>query len=411
METEFERQEELVVEPTELPVEQETPAVDPELAAGQLTEAAHALEWLVDLHRTVSQEGASRHDITAMVDICGKLQGLGMSVTLGTGLEAYGPSHFTPSRSMLNQRLGLEGIASTILTTIKGWIQKLIDYVIDAYKWFRDLQSRDEVVSKKLEAAIRKVEKVIEETDRQIRFFKYDSELHDVELKKFAKQLSEGKHLQRNHLTAAAFGYGTYLDPIVDLQKDCRLFIAAFSSYLDTFKRYLIGDLACLDLDARLLDELKTMVVRAQSWKEHQPDSKFLSGLVTFDRLSLPINAKTRTAVHWESLLEVYTDSGKALKEIRRISATITDPAETQAVSEVIRELSEALSNIGKLINVFSEFNRVQLAVIDTYWKFASRRYTLFMTTIRDNPLDGVVNDLSRKAEAKFKEFMQGEGV
>jgi hypothetical protein len=411
METEFERQEELPVEPTDLPTADETPVVDPEVAVGQLAEAAHALEWLVDLQRTVSQEGASRHDITAMTEICGKLQGIGLGVTMSAGLEAYGPSHFTPNRSMLNQKLGLEGIGSTILATIKGWIQKLIDYVIDAYKWFRNLQSRDEVVSKKLENAVGKILKVLEETDRQIRFFKFDSKMHDVELKKFAMQLSEGKHLQRTHLTAAAFGYGIYLDPIVDLQKDCRLFGAAFISYLDTFKRYLVGDLACLDLDARLLDELKSMVTRAQSWQEQQPDPKFLSNLVTFDRLSTPINAKTRTAVHWESLLEVYTDSGKALKEIRRISTTINDPEETQAVAEVIRELSDALSNIGKLINTFSAFNRTQLAVIDCYWKFASRRYTLFMTSIRDTPMDGAVETLSRKAEAAFKEFMQGEGL
>ena len=411
METEFERQEELVVEPTESPVEQETPVVDPELAVGQLTEAAHALEWLVDLQRTVSQEGASRHDIVAMNEICGKLQGLGMSVTLGTGLEAYGPSHFTPNRSMLNQKLGLEGIGATILATIKGWIQKLIDYVIDAYKWFRALQSKDAVISAKLEKAIRKVEKVLEETDRQIRFFKYDSTMHDVELKKFVMQLREGKHLQRTHMTAAAFGYGRYLDPINNLQRSLGWYAERFAFYIHVLQQYLNGDVNRLNISTALVDGLRNQVITVQAWMESQPDAKFLDPFVTFETLSAPINRKTRTAVKWESLLEIYTDGSKALKDIRRINAAMDDPDEAQAVAEIVRILSEAFVNIGKLINVFSEFNRVQLAVVDTYWKFASRRYTLFMTTIRDNPLDGVVNDLSRKAETAFKEFMQGEGV
>lgn len=374
-------------------------------------EAAVALEWLVDLQRTVSQEGASRHDIVAMQDICTKLQGIGLGVTMTVGLEAYGPAHFTPNRSMLNQRLGLEGIGATILATIKGWIQKLIDYVIDAYKWFRNLQSRDAVVSKKLESAIAKVEKVIEETDRQIRFAKFDSKMHDVELKKFVMELREGRHLQRNALTGAAFGYGCWLEPILDLHRDCRLYVAAFSTYLATLKSYLEGDSVTLDVNSALVDELRNMVTTAQSWKTLDPNPKFFNDIVTFECLSAPINSKTRKAVHWEALLEIYTDSGKALKEVRRINAATTDPAEAQRVSEVIRELSEAFANIGKLINVFSEFNHAQLAVIDAYWKFASRRYTLFIQTLRDNPLDGAVAEMSRKAEAALKQFLQGEGL
>lgn len=412
METEFERQDELQdVLSDELPVEGAVPATDPEETVGQLGEASHALEWLVDLQRTVSQEGASRHDIVAMQEICTKLQGLGMQVKLTGGLEAYGPNHFTPNRSMLNQSVGLEGIGATILTTIKGWIQKLIDYILNAYKWYRNLQVQDDVISKKLENAIKKVERVIEETDRVVRFSKFDGSLHDDELTKYAVELREGKHVVRNRLTAAAFGFGVHLDPIVDLQKDCKLYVLAFEAYLVTLQRYLAGDDAYVDVSTFLTDELKSKVIEAQSWKEVQPDAKFLDKIVNFDRFRQPINKKTRTAVHWADLLKVYTEAGKTLKEVRRINATLEDPQEAQQVAEVIRVLSEAFDNIGKLITVFSDFNRTQLAVIDCYWKFNSRRYTLFMKSVMDNPLDGAINDMAKKAEASLKEFLRGEGV
>jgi hypothetical protein len=414
METEFQNQEELDTALAEDVIADGQPMTEyPQDAGDELREAGVALEWMGDLLTTISTEGASRDDIRAVYAICDKLNSIGMNVKVSAGLEAYGPNHFTPQRSLLNQSLGLEGLGATIVATVKSWFQKLIDYLARAYRFVRDLQHRDSTVSSKIESAIKAVEETQSATDDIIRLVKEDATLHDAELMEFVKRIQLSPQIKRTPLTAAGFGDSDYLLPILRFRSDLVDLTAKFQADLDQVTRYVdgVGDTVVMDMTQP--DRLETMTVLAGQWMAENPDPKFLFDYITFATLMRPFNRRQREAVTYQFLVETYSDSAKQLKSIKGIKLPEGDDSDPEALAELSRcvsVLSKMYDNLGKMANFFSTYNRAQLAVIAAYCHFHKKRRSLWVATLLESPLEGRLKEQQQKAEEKLNGLFKGLG-
>lgn len=124
----------------------------------QLKLATVAMEELVGIYNTISQEGVSSHDLADVKNITDRLANAGMVLPKRYSLESYSKL-VTPQRTSLNLEISTESIIKTVLVTLKKWLQWLVDSVTKSIRWFKSVTKADALALKRIEfynnAAIR----------------------------------------------------------------------------------------------------------------------------------------------------------------------------------------------------------------------------------------------------------------
>lgn len=116
---------------------------------GKMDMALEAITALTDIHRTISVEGVSTHDVQAIERIRASLNESGFGLDNKVSLEGY-INLVTPYRSSLNVTVSNESILKTIADTIKNWIKLLYNAVVKALQWVKSLTKHDSIVTAKI---------------------------------------------------------------------------------------------------------------------------------------------------------------------------------------------------------------------------------------------------------------------
>jgi hypothetical protein len=411
MENEFENQEEL-----EKALVEEVTGENhyPDEEVGTLSECVVALEWLTDMQRTIERDGVSSHDVRAVGDICTKLQGMGMDVKVGPALEAYGPSSFTNTRSMVNERVSQEGIGQAVVQTIKAWIQKLIDYVIKAIRWFRSVKHRDDAVSKRVEAAAKKVDMILEK-EKELRKMVMTPVDHSAVLQKTAKELLASKSIKRNKLTAAAFGVEEFSRVITEAQRLANNMVGDYHVVVLELKNFLLGLGNAPEINTpgayRALTSLKAATELAGDLMTESPALNFIEREVDIKVFGEPLTLQQRRNLNYEFILNVYEETADTLRAIKNIKVDANNPAIQNQISETVTVLTNCLIEVGKLVNFFAEVNETKLRVMALHYQYANKLYTLTYNDFFEQVNTAPQRALGEKVHRSLETFLRDRGI
>lgn len=404
METEFENQEDLS-KVFEEQITGELP--DSEGIQENFSEAAAALEHLNALVYTVGKEGVSQEDYNTVIGIINKLAEKGIDIGMGPALEDFGPSHFTQRRSLINQRVSLEGFGQTVIELIKKAIQALIDYLIKAVRWVRNFQHRDAAIERKVESVLKMIEEASKGADDLIKASPIAVDIK-AEMIKYAAELinEENPQIRRNRLTVACYGDVAEANAIAQLHVDVRAACSQMVGSIRDLDRFLSGESGVLDMPRKLDFSWASKV--SADMTEFLMDQPF-GGYVASKVKPEVFDKSPRSAVQkYEFLLEAYQQSADALRKIRKVNIE-NDPELANAVTEIITMLNEGYEVLGRAVDFFSRLRYTQLMVLGQYYKFQNRRYSAAWEYVRQNIISEgttkAMDAIHKRVSEKLKQF------
>lgn len=341
----------------------------------QLKLATTAMEELVGIYNTISQEGVSSHDLADVKNITDRLANAGMVLPKRYSLESYSKL-VTSQRTSLNLEISTESILNTILVTLKKWIQWLVESVTKTIRWFKSVTKADILALKRIEhynnAAIRaksSYEEMLKLNDRP------SSEALE-QIEKITKENLKDPALRRNRATLTAFG-----EP---------------QSVLDTKTQYLFlekhtRDL--LELTGRLIalvenhdatDVIKSLQLfyvntndnidntygqLEDLFKDDVEENYFIKhknlGLKFYEHFEKRI--LTREYFSYRTIYDDYVKCADLLSKFRQVTSRLNpdkfDPDEFDKVQDLLKTISNQVNMINKSVDLFNQLKSSYIKV------------------------------------------------
>lgn len=355
----------------------------PEQHQQVIAQVALSLEWLTDLHATVERHGVSTHDMRALREIRDMLGEHHIAFSPVPSLEHYPLGSYSDERSSINLEPALESIARTIVTTIKSWIRKLIEYIKRLVAWFKRTFRKEEYFEKQFDA-MHAVISVIRQGRADVDKRRTTRPSKDLEKKVFEERqefLQDGD-LKRSPLQLAALGDNKQLAAVGELSKNTETLARNTETFVDMVEEVLANnpdhasqvDTTSLTLGGMLTDDAKVL-------QSEMPQRQYLKQhvkLEVFDDLTV---LKTMTEVTPYDYLEaLYVELVKQLTNIREISDNLSH----ENFNHVPKLLKDVSTNVDQLSLMATFFYRFNVIKYNTLLKLSRHDITVFNLVYSD---------------------------
>lgn len=329
----------------------------------QLQVAAEAIGDLLDLHQTIKSVGVSSHDMAGLLSIQKRLIANNIAIPTASLEEHVG--HYLPTRSVLNQSLGMESIAKVIIDTIKAWIRKLIELVMSGYRWVKGLKQKHVVLDGQLSKArevligVRKIYLNMK-TLNGVMGMQAVSSTNELT----ATALVQSK-LPRNRLTLYGFSH----DGAV---RDAKALFTAALDTADSVARR-VKDLNEL-LDNRevpnddgqcALSDLAALIKSVEDMNEFSDDDEYLLKELGTDFWEQVEKFRKVTVIDFDVLIKHYGSAADALGRIRSIK--LEDPAQAEKAQVVVDSITSAMNHLNRIVNFFNDAAQAQVGAAKVY--------------------------------------------
>lgn len=337
--------------------------------------AVEAIDTLLDLHATVKANGVSSHDIEGLKTINRRLVEHNLKMPT-TGLEDYG--YFTPQRSLLNKQVSLESITKTILDTIKAWIRKLVEMVMQGYRWVKGLKQKHAV----LDAQLTKARDILLAVRKIYGHMKVIDAPMGAEATKLTNELTTTTlvtgTLERSRVTLYGFSNEAAEKAVKNLYASAKATSESIATRVNNLADLMgnkeipsddgicgLQDLAIL---VQTVDELN-QVSDDPDYLVKELGNTFWEGVDKFRKVSI---------IDFDDLAKYYGSTADALGRIRNIK--IEDVAQADRAQVIINQITTAVNHLNKIVNFFNRAAQAQVTAAKAYREFYSQAVEVLMT-------------------------------
>lgn len=369
-----------------------------------LREVATSMEWLIDLSYTISKEGVSQSDMQALAEIRAKVMSYGMTVTPIPALEHFSVG-FTRQRSMLNTTISQEGILKTIVDTVKEWIRMFKDWIVKQIRRYQDFKANDERMARAIESAVRKIERVRQDTQKLkgLTFGKYSED--DDELERFRTELLSNPKLPRNNMTLSALGYDKAYKELTEFHQTAMTSLKALDRMVDGLIEAANGEADSFYWSERIGREMERLNAYYNFLYGENPEPDFIKKIRI--PLSMPFLPQQKKVLSYQGLLDSYRRAADFIRFMERKRLAVEDPVLTDLVP-ALKALSESYVSMARLADFFKRYHQTQLLVLaEVYYAYANKEYTLAWKRFGlQDMLDEGVKRTGQKVDEELRKFV-----
>lgn len=341
----------------------------------QLKLATVAVEELVGIYNTISQEGVSSHDLADIKNITDRLAKVGMVLPKRYSLESYSKL-VTPQRTSLNLEISTESIIKTVLVTLKKWIQWLVEAVTKTIRWFKSVTKADTLALKRIEfynnAAIRaktSYEEMVKLNDTP------SSEALE-QIEQITRENLKDPSLRRNRATLTAFGEPqAVLDTKTQylfLEKHTQDLLALTDRLITLVENHDTADVTkSLQLHyANTNDNIENTYKQLEDlFKDNTTESYFIVhknvGMKFYEHFEKRI--LTREYFSYRTVYDNYVKCGDLLSKFRQVTNRLNpdkfDPDEFDKVQELLKAVSTQIDMVNKTVDLFNQLKSSYIKV------------------------------------------------
>lgn len=335
---------------------------------------AYYLPHLLGLYRTISREGVSQGDIEVYQTVVDSLRTNGVELSPEAGLESMSLQAFFPERAPVNLRVSQEAVMSTIISTIKTWLRKLVEYIKKLSKWATNYFFREERFVKKIEQRFEDV-KTLMEYGRQIR--------REVDLprdaqqeiqKELVKWLKE-KPEHNSPAFVAAMGHQPdarqmeeYARKAADAASYLLQDVASLTEYLkdgtgDGSRHRPSNTMRSTDMSMAIIRQTLDDAFEVRSNKDYVvTELDVTSGRGLGPETKLPETLAYTT--QYQPLLDTYDALMKELSAIRQINGE----KDLDQVSKTLAEVSKTADDIKQVVYRLHQYNKLKVNALGVYY-------------------------------------------
>lgn len=365
----LDNQAELVAMQSEPVGQPQTVDVVNEASMPQLGVAADSISELLDLQHTIKTEGVSSHDMAGMQAIQQRMIDNGVALP-NVGLEEH-IGYFTPERSLLNQSLGMESIGKVILDTIKAWLRKLIDIVMQGYRWVKAQSTKHAKLDTQLDHArdvMLKVREIYKKIQTMTTPLPDDAVNSIKELTETALVVS---NLERNKLTLYGYSDESAVRDVKALYTSALESAEAVASRVTVLAQLLDNKEIPSDDSMCALSDLAAVSVSVDEMLQVSDDPEYLVeklGGDFWDRIVLFRKVKI---IDFDKLTKCYGSTADALGRVRSIK--IEDQAQAERAQVIIDSITKAVNELNKIVNFFNRCAQSQVQAIRSYQEYYTK--------------------------------------
>lgn len=378
---------------------------DTEQAFDQLKTACENLEYLVDLHDTIKNEGVSKADVQDILNIQEQYRSSNGELPIETSLESY-LGMFTAARSTLNKKISMEGVASNIINTIRKWIDYLVEFVAKIIRWFKGWQHRDDQIRSKINVAKLKLKIVKAAYQSAIEAnFRSDRDLTE-QFVKVANQLLTDPSLPKTPATLMYLG-------VMDREKPFKYLTVAINDGVQQAKNNFATLEKQLDdtnnvnqaiiSNAKLtfaLDNIKQFTVVSD-------DADYLTNSVPWDFYKSIDSTLKLEIPQYQAVYDLYGEFADRLRKMKRISSQLVDQQQMEQIKKSIEILTDSLKQMNELIENCAIIRDCAYKAIATQFNY----YVQAAKIIRSDYYSHIVGDLGKQAYHKFEQALKEAAV
>lgn len=355
--------------------------IDPALPEG-LAVAVEAIDNLLDLHATIKAKGVSSHDIEGMKSINRRLVAHGLQMPT-TGLEDYG--YFTPERTLLNKQVSLENIGKVVLDTIKAWIRKLIDLVMQGYRWVKGLKQKHAVLDQQLIKArevllgVRKIYVQMKVLNGQL-----GSVASDAIQELTTTALVVGP-LERSKLTLYGFSHEGAIKDVKNLFTSAKATSESISVRVNVLADLMENKEIPSDDGMCGLQDLAMLIQSVDEMSVVSDDNEYLAKVLGGEFWDQVEAFRKVQVIDFDELVKFYGSTADALARIRSIK--IDDVRQADRAQQIINQVTTAVNHLNKLVNFFNRAAQSQVAAAKTYREYYQQAIEILLVDFRSkNP-------------------------
>lgn len=370
--------------------EPQTIDVIPNSTQPELMIAAEAIGDLLDLHATVKAKGVSSHDMAGLLAIQKRLLDNNL-VMPKASLEDYGL--LTPERSYLNHRVSLENIGKVILDTIKAWISKLIDLVMQGYRWVKGLKQKHVVLDQQL---VKARDILIEVRKIYVKMKVLNGVLGNeaaATLSELSQTALVQSTLDRNIVTLYGFSNEAATKSVKRLFDSAKATAESVSTRVKTLGELIdnkeipsddglcgLQDLAAL---SQSVDELSALSIDPD-YLVKELGSDFWEQVEKFRKVQV---------IDFDELVKYYGNAADALARIRSIK--IEDQQQAERVQTIIDSITTAVNHLNKIVGFFNKAAQAQVQAAKTYREYYAQAIEVLLLDFKSkNPTPQSVKEM-----------------
>jgi len=376
----------LVEEPAPQTIDVIQSSLQPELEI-----AVEAINDLLDLHATIKAKGVSSHDMTGLKAIQKRM--LDNNIALPqTGLEAFG-DFYTPERSLLNLKPSLENIGKVVLDTIKAWIRKLIDLVMQGYRWVKGLKQKHAI----LDAQLVKARDVLIEVRKIYVKMKTLNGVMGAEATKTTTELSETmltrSTLDRNRVTLYGFSNDAAVKSVKQLFDSARATSESIATRVTVLNELMNNQEIPSDDGLCGLQDLAAVIQSVDEMQLLSSEPDYLVDQLGADFWEEIEKFRKVQVIDFDELVKHYGATADALARIRSIK--IEDAAQAERAQTVIDSITKAVDHLNKIVGFFNKCAQAQVAAAKTYREYYASAIEILMLDFRSkNPSAQTVKEM-----------------
>jgi hypothetical protein len=357
----------------------------------ELLVAVEGINDLLDLHATIKAKGVSSHDMSGLKAIQKRM--LDNNIALPqTGLEEF-EGFYTPERSLLNQRPSLENIGKVIIETVKAWIRKLIEIVMQGYRWVKGLKQKHVV----LDAQLVKARDVLIEVRKIYIKMKTLNGVMGAEAAKTLNELSESaliaSKLDRNRVTLYGFSQETATKSVKALYTEALSTAEATAGRVNVLAMLLDSKEIPSDDASDAARDLAAVAQTVDELTVFSDDDEFLLKELGADFWDKVEGFRKVQVIDFDQLVKHYGSAADALGRIRSIK--LEDEHQAERAQVVIDSITKAVDHLNKIVGFFNRAAQAQIAAAKTYREYYSSAIEILMLDFKSkNPASQTVKEM-----------------
>lgn len=346
---------------------------------GELLVAVEGIGELLDLHATIKAKGVSSHDMAGLKAIQKRLIDNNVSLPKA-GLEAF-DGFYTPERSLLNQRPSLENIGKVVLETIRAWLRKLIDIVMQGYRWVKGLKQKHVV----LDAQLVKAREVLIEVRKIYLKMKVLNGVLGGEASKALAELSEttllNSSLSRTKVTLYGFSHQASVKAVKNLYESAVATADAVASRVTVLTQLIDNKEIPSDDSLCALNDLAAVNQSVEEMLTYSDNDEFLLKELGSDFWDQVESFRKVQVIDFDQLVKHYGSTADALGRIRSIR--LEDEHQAQRVQGIVDSITKAVDQLNRIVSFFNQCAQAQIQAAKIYREYYVQAIEVLMLDFR----------------------------
>jgi hypothetical protein len=332
---------------------------EPSLEA--LQELTVALEWLRDVNYTISKKGVSRADMQALDRVRQRLVEHGVELTPAPSLENYAMAMYLEDRSGVNVHVATESFTATMVSTIRRWLTKLVDYVGAMTKWVIKEFIGEDIVKRKLTGKHNQILALQALRAKLVGINRPSSDVTAVMVEQGTLLLSDD-NLRNNRFTVAAFGNSIEDKAFTQLVTDATVSVSEILTEVENLKSDLEGKTTQNSFNDSILTTLGIQVMDMEEFSKNQTKTNYVRSNLNTNLFSDKVPPHVIAVTPFDKVIQSYRSIYDDLRRVRKID--VVNGGGVEHTVGDLNELMRAIGNINRLTMYIKQYNNHKLQAL-----------------------------------------------